>query len=131
MSSRNHPLPYLQNSLLSESEVKVIDIMSYQFGQYEGRDGQTLAAALGLTAPCSIRKKVRLTEAEISKRAADCVTLHEKLHVLVNTFVLTCRMYGFDFDLTEHIVEISNSEITFCTPSRILVEPIIYEKLKH
>ena len=131
MSSRGRDFSYLSNSLLSEHEIRVVDIVSYQFGQYEGKDWRKLAAGLGFNVPDCMKHKVRLTETEIDNFDNDCATIHKKLHLLLNRFVLNCRMVGLEINLVEHLVEILDGGLVFCTPHRILIETILFEKFKN
>ena len=131
MAASDCELTYISNSLLSEFEKRTVDIISYQFTQYQGRDWRILAAGLGFNIPHCIKYKVRVNETEI-----DCLdqvgdTPHEKLHLLINRFVLNCRLVGFEIDLVEHLLEVLNGGLIFHTPCRILTESILYEKLKH
>ena len=121
--------PYLYNSLLSDMEISIVDIICYQFDQYGGRDWECLTTGLAYNMPNPMRDKVRLIQGEVDRCDRLCHTLHEKLHILLNTFVLRCRMYGAEIDLIDHLLEVLNSERVFHTPYRILVESIINHRM--
>ena len=105
--------PYLCNSLLSDLEIRVIDVILYQFSQYSGRDWENLATGLAFNMQNPMRDKVRLVQGEVDRIDRQCNTLHEKLHVLINTFVLRCKMYGANLDLIDHLIEVLSSERVF------------------
>ena len=131
MSSVSGTPPYICNSGLSDLEQKIVNVISYQFGQYGGQDWQILTAALGHNTPGLAADKVRLSELEISGLDQNCDSLHQKLHIAINTFVFKTKIFGLDIDLVEHILEVLNSNLPFRTPCRILIESILHEKLKH
>ena len=131
MAASDYELTYISNSLLSEIEKKVVNIISYQFAQYQGKDWRVLAASLGFNTPHCLRSKVRVNETEIDTLDLVGVTLHEKLHLVVNRFVLNCRLAGFEINLVEHLLEVLDDGLNYSTPSRILIESILYERLKH
>ena len=131
MAENDCKLAYVSNGLLSEFEKRTVDIISYQFTQYQGRDWRTLAAGLGFNTSHCIKYKVRINETEIDYLDQVGDTPHEKLHLLINRFVLNCRLVGLQIDLVEHLLEILNGGLIFHTPCRILTESILYEKLKH
>ena len=76
--------PYLYNSLLSDKEISVLDVICYQFEQYGGLDWENLESGLAFNMDNPLRDKVRLDQGEIDRFDRQCSTLHEKLHVLVN-----------------------------------------------
>ena len=121
--------PYLCNSLLSDLEIRVIDVISYQFRQYSGTDWENLATGLAFNMQTPMRDKVRLIQGEVDRIDRQCDTLHEKLYVLINTFVLRCKMYGANLNLIDHLIEVLGSERVFYTPYRILIETILHERL--
>ena len=131
MAASDGKLAYISNSLLSEFEKRAVDIISHQFAQYQGRDWRILAAGLGSNTPHCMKYKVRINEAEIDHLDQIGDTPHEKLHLLINRFVLNCRLVGLEIDLVEHLLEVLNGGLIFHTPCRILTESILYEKLKH
>ena len=131
MAANDCKLTYVSNSLLSEFEKRAVDIISYQFTQYQGTDWRILAAGLGFNTPDCIKFKVRINQAEIDYLDQVGDTPHEKLHLLINRFVLNCRLVGFEIDLVEHLLEILKSGLFFHTPCRILAESIVYERLKY
>ena len=121
--------PYLFNSLLSDLEIRVVDIICYQFEQYQGRDWEHLATGLGFCVLGQLRDKVRLRQGEVDRIDRQCPSLHEKLHVLLNMFILRCKMFGLDLNLIDHLIEVLGSERVFCTPYQILIETILHERL--
>ena len=123
--------PYLCNSLLSDLEIRVIEVIIYQFSQYSGRDWEGLATGLAFNMQNPMRDKVRLVQGEVDRIDRQCNTLHEKLHVLINTFVLRCKMYGANLDLIDHLIEVLSSERVFHTPHRILIETILHARLSN
>ena len=138
MAESDCKLAYVSNGLLSEFEKRAVDIISYQFTQYQelcignkGKDWRTLAAGLGFNMSNSAEYKVRINETEIDYLDQVGDSLHEKLHLLINRFVLNCRLVGLQIDLVEHLLEILKSGLFFHTPCRILAESIVYEKLKY
>ena len=131
MAASDCRFSYLSSSLLSEHEKRVVDIISYQFGQYEGKDWRKLAAGLGFNVPDCMKSKVRLTQTEIDIFENVCATTHEKLHLVINRFALNCRMTGLEIDMVEHLVEILRGGLVFCTPHRILIETILFERIKN
>ena len=130
MAGSDYKLTYINNSLLSEVEKAVVNIISYQFAQYQGRDWRILAAGLGFNTPHCIKSKVRVNETEIDILDQLGVTLHEKLHIVINRFVLNCRLAGLEIDLVQHLVEVLDGGLKYHTPYQILIESILYEKLK-
>lgn len=138
MAESDCKLAYVSNGLLSEFEKRAVDIISYQFTQYQGlyigdkeKDWRTLAAGLGFNTSHCVKYKVRINETEIDYLDQVGDSLHEKLHLLINRFVLNCRLVGLQIDLVEHLLEILKSGLFFHTPCRILAESIVYEKLKY
>ena len=131
MSSVSDIPPYIRYSVLSGLEQRVVNVVCYQFAQYEGQDWQTLTAALGQNTTGLAASKVRMSEHEIYSLDQNCESLHQKLHIAINTFVFKARMAGLEIDLIEHVMEILSSNLTFRTPARILIESILYEKLRH
>ena len=131
MSSVSDIPPYIRYSVLSGLEQRVVNVVCYQFAQYEGQDWQTLTAALGQNTTDLAASKVRMSEHEIYSLDQNCESLHQKLHIAINTFVFKARMAGLEIDLIEHVMEILSSNLTFRTPARILIESILYEKLRH
>ena len=131
MAASDCKLTYIDHSLLSELEKRAVDIISYQFTQYQGRDWRILAAALGFNTPHCVRAKVRVNETEINSFDQMGANLHEKLHLVINRFVLNCRLAGLEIDLVQHLVEVLDGGLNYSTPYRILIESILYEKLKH
>ena len=131
MATSDYELAYVSNSLLSEVEKRIVNIISYQFAQYQGTDWRILAAGLGFNTPHCMRYKVRIVETEIDNLDQVGATLHEKLHLLINRFVLNCRLAGLEIDIIEHLVEVLDGGLNYHTPYRILIESILYEKLKH
>ena len=131
MSSVSGIPPYIRNSVLSDLEQKIVNVICYQFAQYEGQDWQILSAALGQNTTGLAADKVRMSELEIYRLDQNCESLHQKLHIAINTFVFKAKISGLEIDLIEHILEVLSSNLPFRTPSRILIESILYEKLKH
>ena len=131
MAASDYKLAYITNSLLSEFEKRALDIICYQFTQYQGRDWRVLAAGLGFNKPSCMKSKVRISEFEIDTFDQAGATLHEKLHLVINRFVLNCRLVGLEFDLVQHLVEVLDGGLNYHTPYHILIESILYEKLKY
>ena len=129
MAMTVYTAPYLYNSLLSDMEISIVDIICYQFDQYSGRDWENLTTGLAYNMPKPLRDKVRLLQGEVDRCDRLCHTLHEKLHILLNTFVLRCKMYGADIDLIDHLIEVLSSDRVFHTPYRILIESIINHRM--
>ena len=131
MFSESDIQPCIRNSILSDLEVKVVNVISYQFAQYGTQDWQFLTAALGQNFTGLDADKVRMSELDIYKVDQNCESLYQKLHTAINTFVFKTRIYGLEIDLIEHLLEVLSSNLPFRTPSQILIESILHEKLKH
>ena len=129
MAATIYTSPFLYNSLLSDLEIDILDVICYQFEQYGGLDWENLASGLAFNMDSPLRDKVRLNQGEIDRADRHCSSMHEKLHVLVNTFVLRCRMFDVNIDLIDHFIEVLSSERIFHTPYRILVETIIHRRM--
>ena len=131
MSSESDIPPYIRNSVLSGVEVKIVNVISYQFAQYGGQDWQILTTALGQNTTGLDADKVRMSVLDIYRLDQNCESLYQKLHIAINTFVFKTRIYGLEIDLIEHLLEVLSSNLPFRTPSQILIESILHEKLKH
>ena len=131
MSSVSDIPPYIRYSVLSGLEQRVVNVVCYQFAQYEGQDWQTLTAALGQSTTDLAEGKVRMSEHEIYSLDQNCESLHQKMHIAINTFVFKAKMDGLEIHLIEHVMEVLSSNLPFRTPARILIESILHEKLKH
>ena len=129
MAATIYTTPYLYNSLLSDKEINVLDSICYYFEQYGGRDFENLASGLAFNMDNPLRDKVRLNQGQIDRIDRQCQTLHEKLHVLVNIFVLKCKLFGANVDLIDHLIEVLGSERVFYTPYRILIETILHRRM--
>ena len=101
MAATIYASPFLYNSLLSDLEIDILDVVCYQFEQYGGLDWENLASGLAFNMDSPLRDKVRLNQSEIDRADRHCSSMHEKLHILVNTFVLRCRMFDVNIDV-EH-----------------------------
>ena len=123
--------PYIRNSILSGVEVKVINVISYQFAQYGTQDWQILTTALGHNFTGLDADKVRMSQLDIYKIDQNCESLCQKLHTAINIFVFKTRIYGMEIDLIEHLLEALCNNLPFRTPTQILKESILHEKLKH
>ena len=131
MSSVSDIPPYIRYSVLSDLEQKMVNVMCYQFAQYEGQDWQILTAALGQNTTGSAADKVRMSQLDIYKIDQNCESLCQKLHTAINIFVFKTRIYGMEINLIEHLLDALCNNLPFRTPTQILKESILHEKLKH
>ena len=102
MSSVSGIPPYIRNSVLSDLEQKIVNVICYQFAQYEGQDWQILATALGQNTTGLDAGKVRMAELDIYRLDQNCESLHQKLHIAISTFVFKAKIYGLEIDLVKH-----------------------------